>query len=228
MRICHCCNCALEIHFRANWAQLSVKSSYKILMKTNNLWLLALPLAVLAINGCGGGNGSGTPNRTATPIPTVTSPPPPSGIVYDNKVVFSAVSSGSNADKTDLVANQSNITTDTAGTSVLRLTEQMSIIQSRNLRVTGQFNASIVGQNIPIRATPGNGIAMADYEQNDGGTLNRWEATGGTVIIDSFQPSTISGGDAVVRYRLINATFTPSKGSTGTGTFTLNAKGAAN
>lgn len=202
-------------------------------MNTKNLWLLAVPLAVVALNGCGGG-GSGPGNSNATPIPTITSPPPPPGIVYDNKVIFSAVSNGSNVNRTDLVANQSNITTDNAGNSVLRLTEQMSIVQSRNLRITGTFDASTAGQNIPVQATAGAGIAMADYEQNDGGTLRRWEATSGTVIIDSIQPSN-SGGDPTVRYRLINATFVPSTGSTagtvstaGTGTFTLNAKGAIN
>ncbi len=200
-------------------------------MKTKNLWLLAVPIAVLAINGCGGGsdNGPETPNSTATPVPTVTTPP---GTIYDNRATFTAVSSNSNVNRTALVANQSNISTDISGTSVLRLTEQESIIQSRNVRVTGLFDASTVGQSIPIQATGGQGIATADYEQNDGGTLRRWEATGGTVIIDSFTSSSISGGEPTVRFRLINATFVPVNAADNpiksTGTFTLNANGAIN
>ena len=200
-------------------------------MKTNNLWLIAVPVAVLALNGCGGGggnnNGPGTPSSTATPIPTVTTPP---GTVYDNSATFTAVSNRSNVNSTTLMANQSNITTDSTGMSVLRLTEQMSIVQSRNIRITGNFDASSVGQSIPISATSGTGIAMADYEQNDGGTLSRWEATSGTVVIDQFTPPFTSGADPTVRYRLIKATFVPSKvtNSQATGTFTLSAKGAIN
>ena len=198
------------------------------MMKSKNLWLLAVPTAFLALAGCGGGSDNGPSVPTPTPTPTI-----PSGVNYNNIGTFSAISGNSNVDKSQFQANQSGVLRSNGNSAVLTLTDQDSIIQSRRFRITGPFSPSTVGQSISLAASGGDGVATVIYEQNDGGTLSRWQANSGTVIIDQFTPSNTVGVDATVRFRLLNATFVPStatedgldKGAA-TGTFAFNVNGA--
>ncbi len=199
-----------------------------MMIQSKNLWLLAVPAAFLVLSGCGGGsdNGPTTPVPTVTPIATS---PPPTGVVYDNRGTYSAIAGNSNVNSVRFVANQSNVLQMNANSTVLTLTDQQSIIQSRRFRLTGPFGPSSVGQTFPIASVGGPGVATVDYEQNDGGTLSRWQANGGNIIIDNYMLSNTVGVDATVRFRLVNATFVPSTNldnGDARGTFTFNVNGA--
>ncbi len=197
-------------------------------MSTKKLWLLAVPMAVIAIQGCGGGNG-GLTTPTPTPNPTATPTPVANNIGRYTNVT--PTNGQNNLDSTNFVLNARGVSSNSridilqqnrAANDMVANERAFSISTSQLSAGGGSMQPDapdfVEGRTYSLV----DGIAMGDnrayavYSQTvpdasaPTGFRNRlWRAVSGSLVITEA-PRNSSGDFGVMGFRVVNARFEPA------------------
>lgn len=197
--------------------------------------LFTVPIAVLALSGCGGNSGnsldpSTTPTPNVTPTPITTPTPvgngsfPLTNITDDSNVNRAPFAPSFITSTRDPFQNNSTLrVTQITSSEELGETVTRSVVVSEN-NTGGNFADNIgkplqIGTAGAVNDVP---IVLVTYRQTDGNVADssQWRAESGTLIIDSYRRS--SATTEVVTFRLIDARFRPLVGAEGGFTLSVN------